>query len=236
VSSVADDRRNPYEDKAHPWSSHQQIVRALARLPERSRVLDVGAASGTLGRLCVPLKLRVRGIEPEAKWIEGGRAHYAEVLISGVDEAPDAFLSGHDAVVCGDVLEHLARPEVTLGRLAALQASGCMFVVSVPNVANVWVRLNLLCGRFNYADRGILDRTHLRFFTRRSFRELLESAGLQVEHLSATPIPLDLVSPLFARTAIGRFLFTMLAGATRAWPTMLGFQWIGVCSKRGSTS
>jgi len=175
------------------------------------------------------MSLVLRGVEPEAKWIENGRRHYQDVLVSTIDGAPDDFLRDHSAVVCGDVLEHLADPDGTLRRLVSLQRPGSMFVVSVPNVANFWVRLNLLCGRFDYTDRGILDRTHLRFFTRRSFMRFLSESGLNVQRISVTPIPLDLVSPFFARSIIGRNLFRLLAGATRTWPTMLGFQLVATC-------
>jgi 2-polyprenyl-3-methyl-5-hydroxy-6-metoxy-1,4-benzoquinol methylase len=223
------DRANPYADKTHPWSSHRQIVAALKGLPTGSKVLDVGAASGTLGRLCEGMSLVLRGIEPEEKWIESGRRYYRDVLVSTIDDAPDDFLRDHSAVVCGDVLEHLANPDWTLRRLVSLQRPGSMFVVSVPNVANVWVRLNLLCGRFDYTDRGILDRTHLRFFTRRSFMRFLAGSGLDVHRVAVTPIPLDLVSPFFARSIFGRNLFRLLAAATRAWPTMLGFQLVATC-------
>lgn len=226
------DRANPYEEKTHPWSSHRQIVAALAGLPKGARVLDVGAASGTLGKLCEGMSLAVRGIEPEARWIESGRRYYQDVLVSTIDDAPEDFLRDHSAVVCGDVLEHLPDPDRTLSRLVALQRPGSRFIVSVPNVANIWVRLNLLFGRFDYTDRGILDRTHLRFFTRRSFIGFLSRSGLAVQRVSVTPIPLDLVSPFFARSVFGRNLFRLLAGATRVWPTLLGFQLVAVCEVR----
>jgi hypothetical protein len=63
-------------------------------------------------------------------------------------------------------------------------------VLSIPNVAHLWVRLSLLLGRFEYAGRGILDRTHVRFFTERSLRALLSDAGLRLVHLEPTPVPL----------------------------------------------
>ena len=75
-------------------------------------------------------------------------------------------------------------------------------IVSVPNVAHLWVRLSLLAGRFDYADRGILDRTHLRFFTRRSLLALLRAAGLAVVELAVTPVPLPLVVPRALSTAV----------------------------------
>ena len=97
----------------------------------------------------------------------------------------DAFSAGpwsqpFDAVVCADVLEHLARPEDLLARIHGWLRPGGTLLVSLPNVANVTVRAGLLLGRFPYAERGILDRTHLRFYTRRSARDLLTGAGFRV--------------------------------------------------------
>jgi hypothetical protein len=95
----------------------------------------------------------------------------------------------------------------------------------VPNVANLWVRLNLLFGRFEYTDRGICDRTHLRFFTRKTLIALAENAGLEIQTIRATPIPLELVNGFFV-TFPGRILHSMLARCTSWFPTLLGYQFI----------
>jgi 2-polyprenyl-3-methyl-5-hydroxy-6-metoxy-1,4-benzoquinol methylase len=217
----------PYVDKGDdPWSSHSRIKRWLAELPAGTRILDVGAATGTLGRMCDGAGFVLHGIEPNPDWAKLARPYYAEIVCGMLDDVPDAFIGDHDLVVCADVLEHMSYPEVALRRLVALQSMGCRFIISVPNVANIWVRLNLLLGRFNYTERGILDRTHLRFFTRRSLTAMLSSIGLRIVRFDVTPIPLNLVSPLFQRTAGGRFLHTSLALATGLRPTLLGYQFI----------
>jgi hypothetical protein len=106
-------------------------------------------------------------------------------------------------------------------------------IVSVPNVAHLWVRLSLLVGRFDYADRGILDRTHLRFFTRRTLLELLRSAGLRVDELAVTPVPLPLVVPPRWHGRVLAGVHALSAGAARAWPGGLAYQFVAVC--RAST-
>lgn len=223
---------SPYQDKLSPWSSHRVIAALLADLPPGARVLDVGAASGTLARLCAGRGFVLRGIEPAAEWIEAARPLYTELFTGGLEAAPEAFLQGQAAVVCGDVLEHLPQPEQALRRLAALQGAGCRFIISVPNVANLWVRLHLLGGNFDYAERGILDRTHLRFYTRKTFLGLLEAAGLSVQTLRATPVPLDLIHPFFTQKTAGRALFGALARVTGWRPTLLGYQWVALAVKR----
>jgi 2-polyprenyl-3-methyl-5-hydroxy-6-metoxy-1,4-benzoquinol methylase len=209
-----------------PWSSHSHIRRWLAELPPGLKILDVGAATGTLGRMCAGAGFVLHGVEPQPEWADLARPYYAELVCGTLDAVPDAFLGGHDLVVCADVLEHMPNPAAALRRLVALQPRGCRFIISVPNVANIWVRLNLLLGRFDYTERGILDRTHLRFYTRRTLATMLASAGLRIARFDVTPIPLNLVSPLFQRTTGGRFLHTCLARATRLRPTLLGYQFI----------
>lgn len=217
---------SPYQDKPDRWSSHSLVRQKLARLAQGSRVLDVGSATGIIGRLCQNAQLEFYGLEPNPTWAEAARPYYREVLSASIETAPDAYLSGYHAVVCADVLEHLPNPQAALARLVDLQPPGSVFLISVPNVANLWVRLQLLSGRFEYTERGILDRTHLRFFTRRSFLHLLTEAGLQLKDLYATPIPLPLVHPFFERTAAGRLVHAALAAATRTAPTLLGYQFV----------
>ena len=222
----------PYVEKQDPWSSHSRIRSWIEELPTGSRILDVGAATGMLGRTLQGKGYVLDGLEPNPSWAETARPFYREFVAATLDGAPDAFLRDHDAVVCADVIEHLPDPEASLRRLLGLQPDGSLLIVSVPNVANLWVRLNLLAGRFDYQERGILDRTHLRFFTRSTFVALLRGLALEVRRVEATPIPLNLVSPLFERSLAGRALHRSLAGTTRVLPRLLGFQLLALAVKR----
>ena len=85
------------------------------------------------------------------------------------------------------MLEHLTAPDKILKHLVDLQEPGTRLFISVPNVANIWVRVNLLFGKFDYTENGILDRTHLRFFTKITFLELIRSSGLRLVELRFTP-------------------------------------------------
>jgi 2-polyprenyl-3-methyl-5-hydroxy-6-metoxy-1,4-benzoquinol methylase len=222
---------NTYTDKLNRWSSHSRIATMLEGLPNGARVLDVGANTGILARICVERGYVIRGIEPNANWLGNARNYYKEVYEGRLEQTPDTYLEGHSAVVCGDVLEHLVHPEEQLQRLVKAQPDGCIFIISVPNVANIWVRLNILLGRFDYSERGILDRTHLHFYTRKTFISLLRDAGLEVQELHVTPIPLDLVAPFFANNRIGLGLFSLFAHLTMWWPTMFGYQWVAKAIK-----
>jgi len=215
----------PYLDKPSPWSSHSLIAGYLKKLPAQSRVLDIGTASGTLARMCQDHSLQLFGVEPNPDWARLASPLYEKIFVGFIQDAESEFLTGYDVVVLGDVLEHLPMPEVILQTLVSLQPSGSMFLISVPNIANIWVRLNLLLGNFNYADRGILDRTHLRFFTHNTLSAMLKNTGLEILSINVTPIPLELVSGFFLSTP-GRWLHAIFARLTALLPTLLGYQFV----------
>jgi 2-polyprenyl-3-methyl-5-hydroxy-6-metoxy-1,4-benzoquinol methylase len=161
---------------------------AIALLPERvERVLEIGCGSGaTLAELKRRGACRWAG---GVELVEGpGRvaAGRLDRVWSGSIEAftPDVAPGSLDALLCLDVLEHLIDPWATLARLSALLKPGAVALVSVPNVRNHRVvgRL-LLHGRWDYEPSGIMDRTHLRFFTRDSARRLIDGAGLRVDRV-----------------------------------------------------
>jgi hypothetical protein len=115
-------------------------------------------------------------------------------LVVGDLEAPDIFDSFADAsldvVVFGDVLEHLRDPLPVLRRARRLLAPGGSVVISVPNIAHGDVRLSLLAGRFDYRDTGLLDETHVRFFTRENLDRFLWDAGFTAVDVRTTTAPL----------------------------------------------
>ena len=215
----------PYFDKPSPWSSHSLIAAYLKKLPLQSRVLDIGTASGTLARMCQGHSLHLFGVEPNPDWAQIAAPLYERIYVGSIQDAEDNFLAGYDLVVLGDVLEHLPVPEVVLQRLVDLQSSGTTFIISVPNIANLWIRLSLLVGKFDYADRGILDRTHLRFFTRKTLLEMVKRSGLEIISIQVTPIPLELVSRFFLSMP-GRWIHASFARLTSLLPALLGYQFV----------
>jgi len=207
-------------------SSHWYLRQWLAKLDSQTRVLDVGTADGVLGRLCADLDLLIWGVEPVSSWADRARGYYEDIANGHIEEVPDDFLRGYDAVVLADVIEHLTDPKKVLRRLVALQEEDAVFIVSVPNVANVTVRLGLLFGRFDYQPYGILDESHLHFYTRKTLGELLSEAGLQATTVAVTAIPLDRISPFFGDSILGRMLCRLLTVFTRVFPTLLGYQFV----------
>lgn len=226
-----------YDDILDLSDSNRPTTKLFDLVPDGGRVLDIGCATGYLARAlkerkgCVVVGLE---IEPEAA---RGAASACERVIVGDVEDPNVLAqagSGFDAIIMADVLEHLRRPEELLGRVRSLLAPGGMLLLSVPNVAHFTVRKNLLLGRFDRTDRGILDRSHLHFFTLASLRRLLGKTGYRLERLDISysmpgrivralrllgPVNRTLIAPALARLARCRRGFFALQFVVCARPT-----------------
>src|SRR5215813_10329262 len=155
-----------YQLKSDPHSSHAVILSRLGDGRGR-RALDVGAADGFLAELLTRKGWEVTALERDPAQAAKARGRCHEVIVADLDAAAPKLAGLFEAIVYRDVLEHLTDPLPVLVAINRSLAPAGRVVVSVPNVAHLWVRLQLLRGRWNYDDRGILDRTHLRFFTRR---------------------------------------------------------------------
>jgi len=149
-------------------------------------VLDVGCGFATTSQYIEREGNRVTGIESSAEAVEIARTRVSEVIHADLQNHP---LEGRrfDVIIFADVLEHLAWPIGVLRSYLDLLKDGGRVIVSLPNVGLWSVRLNLLLGRFRYEETGVLDRTHLRFFTRRTAREMIESTGLEVIRRTYNP-------------------------------------------------
>ncbi|HTS18162.1 MAG TPA: class I SAM-dependent methyltransferase [Verrucomicrobiae bacterium] len=221
-----------YQSKiSDPYSSHSTI---LARVGDGKgkRLLDVGSAQGVLAQLFTQRGFEVTCIEGSAELAALGTDKCHEMIVADLDKPLPQLEGQFDVIVYGDILEHLRNPiEVLVGFDRALRPGGRV-VVSVPNIAHVWVRLNLLLGRFPYGNRGILDRTHLRFFTLSGFQELLTNAGLEWSEIVATPVPLPLLIPDRYHGRILQSLHVLNAALARRWRSMFAYQFVAMASPR----
>ena len=180
-------------------TSHSQ---AVLLVPPGSTVLDIGAADGSVARPLAARGCRVWAIERDAAAASKARSACERVIVGDVEALDlEEVLEGRkfDFVLLLDVLEHLRDPLATLVRAREQLVPGGRAIVSIPNIAHGAVRLSLMSGNFTYTETGLLDRTHLRFFDRRSAEALLADAQLRIVErlrvtrgLNETEIPVDL--------------------------------------------
>jgi SAM-dependent methyltransferase len=135
-------------------------------------------------------------------------------------------------VVLADVLEHLPDPLRVMRDVHSLLNPGARVVISVPNVAHVSVRAQLFFGRFQYSARGILDSTHLRFFTHRTVRELLKDSGFVIDKQTGSSVPLELVWPALTRSRFGRVVLALNDLLPLLWSRGFAYQYIVVASPK----
>ena len=168
-------------------TKYDDFNRRIPRLvAEGSKVLDVGCATGKLLEYLKDNKrCQVFGVEVDRDMAEEANKRCGNVSCVNIEECENLlFEKGEfDIIIFADVLEHLKRPDEVLKRILPHLKDGGYFLFSVPNVAFITVRLGLLFGKFEYAEYGVLDKTHLRFFTLKAVRKLIEERGLKITHL-----------------------------------------------------
>jgi 2-polyprenyl-3-methyl-5-hydroxy-6-metoxy-1,4-benzoquinol methylase len=217
-----------------PRSSHQQITRMVREL-NRGPVLDVGAAHGIIGQLLQGSGLPVDAIEPNLAWAQAAERFYRSVYAATIEQA-DLPRAHYRVIVCGDVLEHTINPLAALAKLRQAATPDAVFIISLPNIAHIAVRLALLFGRFPRMQRGILDRTHLHFFTRDSAEQLLREAGLEVTGVSCTPVPLDTYWRNNRTRPLARLSMRAQHAALVLLPRLFAMQWIFVARQAAVTN
>ena len=219
---------------------------------DSASILDVGCGAGANARAIRAKYPRAHlcGVEPNARAAELAREVMDDVFHGMLEDwfatKPTSIFDG---VVLSDVLEHVPDPVKFLRTMASYQGfESAAWVISVPNYGVWYNRMLTLAGRFRYTWSGLYDRTHLRFFTRDSIRELLEYVGFRVEEDRCTPSLVQSMAPylrgLFAKdVSAGNHLSLPESGPYRAyekfvepiekricqtWPALLGFQIVSV--------
>jgi 2-polyprenyl-3-methyl-5-hydroxy-6-metoxy-1,4-benzoquinol methylase len=207
-----------------PKSSHQQISKRVRELG-CGPILDVGSAQGMLGELLQGSGLAIDAVEPYLPWATACRPNYRNVIVGTIEQAPIPS-EKYRIIVCADVLEHTGDPVAVLKRIHEVAAPDAVYLISVPNVAHVAVRLMLLMGYFPKMERGILDRTHLQFFTSDTARKMLGDAGLEVREASTTGIPLDELWPRGEGTWLYNQLMRLQYGMVSLLPRLFAMQFV----------
>jgi 2-polyprenyl-3-methyl-5-hydroxy-6-metoxy-1,4-benzoquinol methylase len=174
-----------YREPVDPNATNNPHSYALQMTGSGHRVLEVGCSVGHVTEHLVAAGNTVVGVEIDAQAAAAAEEFAERVHVVDLDTAALSTIEHDefDVIILGDVLEHLRDPAATLADLLTLLTADGRVIISVPNVAHVDVRLMLLEGRWEYQSTGLLDATHLRWFTKASLHELLQGAGLVATRL-----------------------------------------------------
>ncbi len=221
---------NVYTFKDFEGSSHRILIDLIARYSNGARtLLDLGAAGGELGEALRSKFKRTIGFEYDVDRIGDLKGRFDSVVIADLETV--RRLPNHpDTIVLADILEHLKNPRTLLQCVReALPPEGHVFV-SVPNIANVTVRIGLLLGIFEYRERGILDSSHLRFYTMRAIKRDVEGAGFRIIAIRGSSVPIRLILPRAPEflLRIGERILTIV---TRIWRALFAYQIIIVAQR-----
>ncbi|KUK82602.1 MAG: Methyltransferase type 11 [Microgenomates bacterium 39_6] len=205
-----------YRFNPSPWGTHKII---LSLLGKNQRVLDLGCASGYLGHHDEGKNI-FYGLESDPRAAEQARktGYYQRVVNKDLAALTKKDFVGQtfDIIIAADILEHLKNPQKTLAFLNKnfLKKKG-KIIISLPNIAHLTIRLKLLTGKFPLQETGILDKTHLHFYTLKTAQKLIENSDLKIERV------------IFSSNRFGRLI--------NHWPflgPLLGFNLIFLCTKK----
>ncbi|NJR64236.1 MAG: methyltransferase domain-containing protein [Leptolyngbyaceae cyanobacterium CRU_2_3] len=220
-----------YPIKQSRFSSHYLFRQLVGK---GYSVLDVGCGEGFFAST-IAQDNQVVGIDflDKPKQSSVFEQYIRADLENGLQDAL-GHLNGQrfDKVLLPDVLEHLRFPERLLSDCFNVLKQEGLLLISIPNVANITVRLSLLFGQWNYSERGILDKTHYRFYTHATAKRLLEENGYQVIKQMTTNMPIELVLGLSPRNPLMVLLSRILALATALMPGLFGYQCVFVARRK----
>jgi predicted TPR repeat methyltransferase len=192
------------------------------------RVLDLGCSSGLLDERIRALGHSVTGLDMFA--LPGVTERVDRFLEADLDRGLPPILreeAPFDLVVAADVLEHVRDPESVLKQVRSVLVPGGTLIASVPNFGHWYPRVRTAVGLFDYDQRGILDRGHVRFFTRRALLDLVRRSGFTVTRQQATGLPIEVLSEGNGVAWRGVRVADRLA--VGAWPTLFGYQFVIRC-------
>lgn len=211
-----------YQLKADEQSSHGRLVRRFSHEPPR-RILDLGCSGGELAQRLRAMGHQVTGVD--AVELAGVHQRVDRFFCADLDAGiPEAAGGNYDFVVCADVVEHTKQPEALLRDARRRLRTGGALIASVPNFGHWYPRARVTLGAFDYDQRGILDKTHLRFFTRKSFQRLARRAGFEVRKVEPVGLPVDVLK--LSDGWRGRFVKGVERVALAAAPKLFAYQFL----------
>lgn len=212
-----------YPFKPYIWSSHN-IISQIINKERPKHILDVGCAEGFLANTLHYRASLLVGIEKE--WIKKTPREYRKIWQADVEKNPLSFLqhAQFNVIVLADILEHLKHPDRTIKKLKRFLSSDGFFLISVPNMNFILVKILYGLGIKPRMARGIFDRTHIHHFTYSSICRFLTNNGLSINEIGITPFPLPRISYLFDKKYPFHFIHKSLYHLSKRFPSLLSYQ------------
>jgi SAM-dependent methyltransferase len=190
-------------------------------------VLDVGCANGYLASILAERGYTVTGLEREGGFDPGQFPPNVQLLCADLERGLPPLRTRFDYVICADILEHLRDPEGLLRQIRDVLAPGGAIIASLPNSGNFWFRCNVLLGRFPQDEKGLFDRTHVRFYVWNGWAQLFRSAGYRISQVEPTAVPVGLmVPPAFEHSPPVVAAESVFYGLARIWKRMFAYQFV----------
>lgn len=211
----------------HPWNKAFEII------SDGSTILDVGCSSGNFGEALIKYKkCIVDGIEPDAEDAKKAKAKLRYVFNGSIEDAKKTKIKKqkYDYIVFLDVIEHLYKPSEILKDIKSLLGNNGGIVFSIPNMEHISVRLKLFEGKFGYGETGLLDNTHLHFYSKKEIIYLFSKSGYIINKLFFTEAKYstDLIKAELNKLGITKFNSNLIENLTK--PESYIFQYIGLAS------
>lgn len=169
---------------SNPYSAHQKICSYV----KEGKVLDVGCAEGNLSKMMKMKGCHVFGVEIDENSAKIAKKYCEKVIIGNVEKIklPDEYENYFDYIVLADVVEHLKEPLDFILRFKNYLKDDGKLIISVPNITNWRIRMNIILGKWNYTKYGILDEGHLRFFNEKGAKKLFHDSGFVIDKFDLT--------------------------------------------------
>lgn len=200
-----------YRNSSKNWWVYDPKLAVLGLIENPESVLDVGCSYGDFGRALKEKNCTVDGVEIYEPALKEARSVLGNVYQLDMDRpetVSDNIEKKYSVITFMDVLEHSKNPEAVLRAYKEKLANGGRVYVSLPNIVNVRERISILFGNFNYREYGVMDKTHLRFFTKKTALELMLAVFSEVKLVECTP------------------RYNFLRGIVRLWPEMFALQFV----------
>lgn len=215
-----------------PFGVHYKIIQAV---PENSFVLDAGCASGYIAKALQLKNCIVDGIEINREDALQAKRFCNRLITGNIEDNGIVKQIGnkkYDVIILADILEHLVFPEAVLDKMRERLKPEGIIILTIPNIAFVTNRIYHLLGNFDYTQTGIMDKTHLRFFTKKTLYQLINDSGLHVEKIeyagnfTQLPLYMQTLYPLFKGIIWWRRVEQKF---TNMWPEGLAIQFFVIC-------